>query len=243
MVWKDRYTFAQQPVHSNRSRQLVDSKNYTPQSTENMVAMMTRLRTIKSKETAILTGNKSSESLMNTVSLNHTATNDTSFASPNEVNRIPDVATKLTKPKTAKQSRKKRVRKVKRARKPKKGSKPELTWLTERFQALNMSTLMPGYYNSTEVEQMRIWQNSQFKLRRPSTGAHMYALAATICDRIHMYGFYPFSKDPYGANLRYHYYDKSKIIKVYLHNMPEEFRALQMLHQRGALVLHTEPCQ
>ncbi|XP_019614517.1 PREDICTED: CMP-N-acetylneuraminate-poly-alpha-2,8-sialyltransferase-like [Branchiostoma belcheri] len=88
-----------------------------------------------------------------------------------------------------------------------------------------------------------IWKNSQFRLRRPSTGAHMYALAATMCDRIHMYGFYPFSTDPYGTPLRYHYYENSKMIKVATHNMPEEFRALQMLHQRGALVLHTEPCQ
>ncbi|XP_066301061.1 CMP-N-acetylneuraminate-poly-alpha-2,8-sialyltransferase-like [Branchiostoma lanceolatum] len=88
-----------------------------------------------------------------------------------------------------------------------------------------------------------IWKNSQFKLHRPSTGAHMYALAATICDRIHMYGFYPFSTDPFGTNLRYHYYEKRKMVKVGTHNMPEEFRALQMLHQRGALVLHTEPCQ
>ncbi|XP_078598824.1 CMP-N-acetylneuraminate-poly-alpha-2,8-sialyltransferase-like [Branchiostoma floridae x Branchiostoma japonicum] len=88
-----------------------------------------------------------------------------------------------------------------------------------------------------------IWQNSQFKLRRPSTGAHMYAVAATMCDRIHMYGFYPFSTDPYGTPLRYHYYEQRKMIKIATHNMPEEFRALQMLHQRGALVLHTEPCQ
>ncbi|XP_066283479.1 CMP-N-acetylneuraminate-poly-alpha-2,8-sialyltransferase-like isoform X2 [Branchiostoma lanceolatum] len=90
----------------------------------------------------------------------------------------------------------------------------------------------------------KIWTKAGFKIRqlRPSTGVHMYTLAATICDQIHLYGFYPFSKDKQGRALRYHYYGTEMAINNWAHNMPEEFRAFQQLHQRGAVVLHTEPC-
>ncbi|XP_019625032.1 PREDICTED: CMP-N-acetylneuraminate-poly-alpha-2,8-sialyltransferase-like [Branchiostoma belcheri] len=89
----------------------------------------------------------------------------------------------------------------------------------------------------------KIWRDAGFKILRPSTGAHMYTLAATVCDQIHMYGFYPFKKDPQGTALHYHYYDNRKMIGNRTHNMPEEFSAFQQLHRRGAVVLHTEPCQ
>ncbi|XP_078595960.1 CMP-N-acetylneuraminate-poly-alpha-2,8-sialyltransferase-like [Branchiostoma floridae x Branchiostoma japonicum] len=93
----------------------------------------------------------------------------------------------------------------------------------------------------------KIWTEAGYKIvaLRPSTGAHMYTLAATICDQIHMYGFYPFSEDTRGRALRHHYYDTKEMISHTAnrtHNMPEEFRAFQKLHMRGALVLHTEPC-
>ncbi|XP_066283505.1 CMP-N-acetylneuraminate-poly-alpha-2,8-sialyltransferase-like [Branchiostoma lanceolatum] len=90
----------------------------------------------------------------------------------------------------------------------------------------------------------KIWTDAGFKIRehRPSTGVHMYTLAATICDQIHLYGFYPFSEDTRGRALRYHYYDTKKMIKKGIHNLPEEFRVFQQLHQRGAVVLHIEPC-
>ncbi|XP_078595959.1 CMP-N-acetylneuraminate-poly-alpha-2,8-sialyltransferase-like [Branchiostoma floridae x Branchiostoma japonicum] len=100
------------------------------------------------------------------------------------------------------------------------------------FPAAGMNTLMKS-----------IWSNAGFETLRPSTGAHMYTLAATICDQIHMYGFYPFSEDTRGRALGYHYYDTKEMISNRTHNMPEEFRAFQQLHMRGALVLHTEPCQ
>ncbi|XP_035678158.1 CMP-N-acetylneuraminate-poly-alpha-2,8-sialyltransferase-like [Branchiostoma floridae] len=100
------------------------------------------------------------------------------------------------------------------------------------FPPAGMNTLMKS-----------IWSNAGFETLRPSTGAHMYTLAATICDQIHMYGFYPFSEDTRGRALGYHYYDTKEMISNRTHNMPEEFRAFQQLHMRGALVLHTEPCQ
>ncbi|XP_035661957.1 CMP-N-acetylneuraminate-poly-alpha-2,8-sialyltransferase-like [Branchiostoma floridae] len=86
----------------------------------------------------------------------------------------------------------------------------------------------------------KLWKNSEFKPKRPSTGTIMFALAASLCDQIHLYGFYPFGKDKYGRRIKYHYY--GRVGNLRNHNMTEEYRAFQVLHQRKALVLHTEPC-
>ncbi|XP_078596023.1 CMP-N-acetylneuraminate-poly-alpha-2,8-sialyltransferase-like [Branchiostoma floridae x Branchiostoma japonicum] len=93
-------------------------------------------------------------------------------------------------------------------------------------------------------DQILAWTKAGFKMSalRPSTGVTMYTLAATICDQIHMYGYYPHSKDTRGRAISYHYYDKVSGDK-FAHNFLEEFRAFQELHRRGALVLHTEPCR
>ncbi|XP_035677970.1 CMP-N-acetylneuraminate-poly-alpha-2,8-sialyltransferase-like [Branchiostoma floridae] len=105
---------------------------------------------------------------------------------------------------------------------------------------LPIKTVFPPTGINTLIKS--IWTKFGSEVLRPSTGAHMYTLASTICDQIHMYGFYPFSEDTRGRALSYHYYDTKKMIDNRTHNMPEEFRALQQLHMRGALVLHTEPC-
>ncbi|CAH1264739.1 ST8SIA4 [Branchiostoma lanceolatum] len=81
-----------------------------------------------------------------------------------------------------------------------------------------------------------LWNASGFHLNRPSTGSTLFAVAACLCDQIHLYGFYPFSEDRNGRKIKYHYYGHLK--KRYLdssHEMPEEYRAFQTLHQRKAL--------
>ncbi|CAH1249655.1 ST8SIA4 [Branchiostoma lanceolatum] len=85
-----------------------------------------------------------------------------------------------------------------------------------------------------------LWKNSEFKLKRPSTGTILFVLSASLCDQIHLYGFYPFSKDKDGRKIKYHYYGSVRNLRN--HNMTEEYRAFQTLHQRKALVLHTDPC-
>ncbi|XP_019613666.1 PREDICTED: CMP-N-acetylneuraminate-poly-alpha-2,8-sialyltransferase-like [Branchiostoma belcheri] len=86
----------------------------------------------------------------------------------------------------------------------------------------------------------KLWNDSEFKPKRPSTGSIMFALAACLCDQMHLYGFYPFGRDEQGRKIGYHYYGKVRNLRN--HNMTEEYRAFQRLHQRKALVLHTEPC-
>ncbi|XP_078656916.1 CMP-N-acetylneuraminate-poly-alpha-2,8-sialyltransferase-like isoform X2 [Branchiostoma floridae x Branchiostoma belcheri] len=86
-----------------------------------------------------------------------------------------------------------------------------------------------------------------FKTKRASSGSFLFALAACMCDQIHMYGFYPFGKDERGRNITYHYYGEgtctTRELPAHVHNMSEEYRTFQMFHRRKALVLHTEPCQ
>ncbi|XP_019613667.1 PREDICTED: CMP-N-acetylneuraminate-poly-alpha-2,8-sialyltransferase-like isoform X1 [Branchiostoma belcheri] len=86
-----------------------------------------------------------------------------------------------------------------------------------------------------------LWGSSEFHTKRPSTGNILYVLATCLCDQVHLYGFYPFDKDEKGRDIKYHYFGELKN-STRNHNMTEEYRAFQRLHQRKALVLHTEPC-
>ncbi|KAI8479605.1 hypothetical protein Bbelb_426650 [Branchiostoma belcheri] len=98
-----------------------------------------------------------------------------------------------------------------------------------------------SYAPSTINEKMTaMWNDSEFKPKRPSTGNILFALAACLCDQIHLYGFYPFSEDEKGRKIKYHYYGNIGNLKK--HKMPEEYRAFLTFHQRKALVLHTEHC-
>ncbi|XP_066299412.1 CMP-N-acetylneuraminate-poly-alpha-2,8-sialyltransferase-like [Branchiostoma lanceolatum] len=91
------------------------------------------------------------------------------------------------------------------------------------------------------TERMKaLWKDSDFNPKWPSTGSIMFALAACVCDQIHLYGFYPFGKNKDGREIKYHYYGSAR--NLLHHNMTEEYRAFQTLHQRKALVLHTEAC-
>ncbi|XP_078660109.1 CMP-N-acetylneuraminate-poly-alpha-2,8-sialyltransferase-like [Branchiostoma floridae x Branchiostoma belcheri] len=92
----------------------------------------------------------------------------------------------------------------------------------------------------TSKRMQKLWNDSEFQPKRPSTGNILFALAACLCDQIHLYGFYPFAKDEKGRKIEYHYYGDVRNHRK--HNMTEEYRAFQRLHQRKALVLHTEPC-
>ncbi|XP_078668247.1 CMP-N-acetylneuraminate-poly-alpha-2,8-sialyltransferase-like isoform X6 [Branchiostoma floridae x Branchiostoma belcheri] len=94
----------------------------------------------------------------------------------------------------------------------------------------------PSYINA---KMTAMWNDSEFKPERSSTGSILFVLAACLCDQVHLYGFYPFPKDEKGREIKYHYY--GNIGNLPHHKMPEEYRAFLTFHQRKALVLHTEP--
>ncbi|XP_049579204.1 alpha-2,8-sialyltransferase 8B [Syngnathus scovelli] len=89
------------------------------------------------------------------------------------------------------------------------------------------------------------WLTNQVHIKRPTTGLLMYTLATRFCEEIHLYGFWPFSRDPAGKAVKYHYYDALKYEYTSSsspHTMPLEFRTLSALHRQGALRLHTANC-
>ncbi|XP_072174514.1 alpha-2,8-sialyltransferase 8B-like [Diadema setosum] len=74
------------------------------------------------------------------------------------------------------------------------------------------------------------------KLSSPSTGVAVYAAATHFCSRIQLFGFFPFYKDPTNRTLFTHYYEDVKLnYTTNRHKMPDEFRVLLKLDERGAL--------
>ncbi|XP_069768281.1 alpha-2,8-sialyltransferase 8B [Narcine bancroftii] len=89
------------------------------------------------------------------------------------------------------------------------------------------------------------WLTNRVLIKRPTTGLLMYTLATRFCDEIHLYGFWPFSKDPKGNTVKYHYYDGLTYeynSRATPHTMPLEFKTLKSMHLRGALRLHVGEC-
>ncbi|XP_070535703.1 alpha-N-acetylneuraminate alpha-2,8-sialyltransferase ST8SIA3-like [Ptychodera flava] len=89
------------------------------------------------------------------------------------------------------------------------------------------------------------WKVSHnFSEPRITTGLFMYTMAVPICDKIKLYGFYPFMQDPRNKTIPWHYYDPASDpswLKS-VHKMPEEYGILQALHRKGLLKLKTGKC-
>ncbi|XP_031133420.1 sia-alpha-2,3-Gal-beta-1,4-GlcNAc-R:alpha 2,8-sialyltransferase [Sander lucioperca] len=91
------------------------------------------------------------------------------------------------------------------------------------------------------------WKTKQLSPKRLSTGILMYTLASSMCDQIHLYGFWPFGWDPNtGKELPYHYYDKkgTKFTTKWQesHQLPAEFKLLYKMHTEGLLKLSLSHC-
>ncbi|XP_051960394.1 sia-alpha-2,3-Gal-beta-1,4-GlcNAc-R:alpha 2,8-sialyltransferase-like isoform X2 [Xyrauchen texanus] len=93
----------------------------------------------------------------------------------------------------------------------------------------------------------RYWKNKQLSPKRLSTGILMFTLASSLCDQVHLYGFWPFGWDPNtGKELPYHYYDKkgTKFTTKWQesHQLPTEFKLLFKMHTEGVLKLSLSHC-
>ncbi|XP_034048268.1 sia-alpha-2,3-Gal-beta-1,4-GlcNAc-R:alpha 2,8-sialyltransferase isoform X3 [Thalassophryne amazonica] len=91
------------------------------------------------------------------------------------------------------------------------------------------------------------WKTKQLSPKRLSTGILMYTLASSMCDQIHLYGFWPFGWDPNtGKELPYHYYDRkgTKFTTKWQesHQLPAEFKLLYKMHTEGLLKLTLSRC-
>ncbi|XP_071484412.1 CMP-N-acetylneuraminate-poly-alpha-2,8-sialyltransferase-like [Diadema antillarum] len=80
--------------------------------------------------------------------------------------------------------------------------------------------------------------------KRPSTGLYLVGVAATMCEEIHLYGFWPFPVEMRGdafTEVPYHYFDKVPFTNH--HNADTEFRIILQMHMHGVVNLHTGVCK
>ncbi|KAI9519255.1 Sia-alpha-2,3-Gal-beta-1,4-GlcNAc-R:alpha 2,8-sialyltransferase [Dissostichus eleginoides] len=117
-------------------------------------------------------------------------------------------------------------------------------FFVEHRGQLNVKLAWPGnimqYVNS-------YWKTKQLSPKRLSTGILMYTLASSMCNQIHLYGFWPFGWDPNtGKELPYHYYDRkgTKFTTKWQesHQLPAEFKLLYKMHMDGLLKLSLSHC-
>ncbi|XP_072044287.1 alpha-2,8-sialyltransferase 8B-like isoform X3 [Amphiura filiformis] len=85
----------------------------------------------------------------------------------------------------------------------------------------------------------KIWNIS-----RPTSGLIGLTFATAICNRISLYGFYPFYKDENNKPLSNHYYENLKFnfTSDSVHTYNEEYSLLRELNRTGAIRLVTSPC-
>ncbi|XP_078669802.1 alpha-2,8-sialyltransferase 8F-like isoform X6 [Branchiostoma floridae x Branchiostoma belcheri] len=94
----------------------------------------------------------------------------------------------------------------------------------------------PKHFTDT----MNFWKAHNLS-NRLSTGMYLSSIALSVCDQVHIFGFWPFDKDPEDQPLAYHYYGKGKVDQV--HDMPQEFLKLLEWHQEGVVNVHVHKCQ
>ncbi|XP_066296086.1 CMP-N-acetylneuraminate-poly-alpha-2,8-sialyltransferase-like [Branchiostoma lanceolatum] len=80
-----------------------------------------------------------------------------------------------------------------------------------------------------------------------TTGLSTVIAATNFCDKIYLYGYYPYRSGPHGdRTLPYHYYPDDYIQPVVMdriHNFTTEYRILKEMEKRGVVTLMTDRCQ
>ncbi|XP_044138622.1 alpha-2,8-sialyltransferase 8E-like [Bufo gargarizans] len=85
------------------------------------------------------------------------------------------------------------------------------------------------------------WKEEGLKVKRLSSGLMLVSAAIELCDKVTLYGFWPFPQDPEGHTISHHYYD-NKMPKPGFHSMPEEFYFYTQMHLKGVLHLKVGQC-
>ncbi|KAM9312789.1 alpha-2,8-sialyltransferase 8B [Gastrophryne carolinensis] len=127
-----------------------------------------------------------------------------------------------------------------------KGGEERVEWVNDLIikNHINVHTAYPSLRLLHAVR--GYWLTNKVHIKRPTTGILMYTLATRFCNRIYLYGFWPFSRDLYQNPVKYHYYDSLKYgytSQAGPHAMPLEFKALKNLHLQGALKLTVGKCE
>ncbi|XP_070534304.1 alpha-2,8-sialyltransferase 8E-like [Ptychodera flava] len=109
--------------------------------------------------------------------------------------------------------------------------------------ALEDANIKLYYIHTNYILSVKRFFNRRKKIKemRLSSGLLLLAGALSFCQEVHLYGYWPFSTDPQGKPLNYHYYEKyAWMTKV--HNIPLEFKMLIDWHNKGILQLHVGKC-
>ncbi|XP_018424535.1 PREDICTED: alpha-2,8-sialyltransferase 8B isoform X1 [Nanorana parkeri] len=127
-----------------------------------------------------------------------------------------------------------------------KGGEERVEWVNDLIikHHINVHTAYPSLRLLHAVR--GYWLTNKVHIKRPTTGILMYTLATRFCNRIYLYGFWPFSRDLHQNPVKYHYYDSLKYgytSQAGPHAMPLEFKALKNLHLQGALKLNVGECE
>ncbi|XP_075061698.1 alpha-2,8-sialyltransferase 8E-like [Mixophyes fleayi] len=85
------------------------------------------------------------------------------------------------------------------------------------------------------------WKNKQLNFKRMSSGLILVSAAIEVCEKVTLYGFWPFSRDLHGNPIPHHYYDNVPP-KPNFHSMSDEFYRYLQMHSQGALQLNLGPC-
>lgn len=85
------------------------------------------------------------------------------------------------------------------------------------------------------------WKKMGVKARRLSSGSMLVSAASELCNKVTLYGFWPFPRDPEGNVIPHHYYDNIHP-KPGFHSMPDEFYIYTKMHSKGALYLQVGKC-
>ena len=103
----------------------------------------------------------------------------------------------------------------------------------------NLKFVFPNVTHYLSVN--RFWKDDHnMTKKRFSTGFYFVSNALTLCDEVHLYGFWPFSTSLEGRKLQYHYHGDIGPGKT--HDITVEFRILIAMHQLGLLRLHIGKC-
>ncbi|KAM8972699.1 alpha-2,8-sialyltransferase 8F-like [Pelodytes ibericus] len=85
------------------------------------------------------------------------------------------------------------------------------------------------------------WKNKGLNANRLSSGFMVVSAALELCEKVTLYGFWPFSKDPEGKRITHHYYDDI-LPSPGFHAMNQEFYFYVQMHVQGNLLLKVGQC-
>ncbi|XP_066269131.1 alpha-2,8-sialyltransferase 8B-like [Branchiostoma lanceolatum] len=124
---------------------------------------------------------------------------------------------------------------------------------TLRKQGINVIVAMgvPTAELTRDERRRQIWEvldKDHNDEDMPSTGLLLVEIAITLCDRVRLYGFYPFARDQQNHVVPYHYWDNFTSVESVLqkrkhpHNFAYEFELLRNLHNKGVIEHKIGPC-